>query len=120
METPAILQVCTTPKCKCIRFIKIAQDAHYDTSSRIISLRFISNKFPRLLAEREIIANAFSSPDFSPNRLQRYKIILKAQKNNRFIFALNTEVSAVVILPVPSVCQQGCIGHFVAADRSLD
>ena len=27
-------------------------------SSRIISLRFISNKFPRLLAEREIIANA--------------------------------------------------------------
>ena len=35
---------------------------------------FISNKFPRLLAEREIIANAFISPDFSPNRGQSYKI----------------------------------------------
>ncbi len=29
------------------------------TSSRIISVRFIPNKFPTLLAEREIIANAF-------------------------------------------------------------
>ena len=38
---------------------------------------FISNKFPRLLAEREIIANAFISPDFSPNRLQRYNFYLK-------------------------------------------
>ena len=32
------------------------------TSPRIISLRFISNKFPRLLAEREIIANALFLP----------------------------------------------------------
>ena len=31
----------------------------YGISSRIISLRFIPNKFPTLLAEREIIANAF-------------------------------------------------------------
>ena len=49
---------------------------HYDTSSRIISLRFIPNKFPTLLAEREIIANAFYSPDFSPNRGQRYNYYL--------------------------------------------
>jgi hypothetical protein len=35
------------------------------TSPRIISLRFISNKFPRLLAEREIIANALSVRYFS-------------------------------------------------------
>ena len=46
------------------------------TSPRIISLRFISKKFPRLLAEREIIANAFNSPDFSPNRGQRYNYYL--------------------------------------------
>ena len=36
------------------------------TSPRIISLRFISNKFPRLLAEREIIANAFYLSGFLP------------------------------------------------------
>jgi len=36
------------------------------TSPRIISLRFISNKFPRLLAEREIIANASSLVRISP------------------------------------------------------
>ena len=35
------------------------------TSPRIISLRFISNKFPRLLAEREIIANALLVRYFS-------------------------------------------------------
>ena len=46
------------------------------TSPRIISLCFISNKFPRLLAEREIIANAFISPDFSPNQVQSYKFYL--------------------------------------------
>jgi len=36
------------------------------TSPRIISLRFISNKFPRLLAEREIIANASLLVRISP------------------------------------------------------
>ena len=36
------------------------------TSPRIISLRFISNKFPRLLAEREIIANASILVRISP------------------------------------------------------
>ena len=36
------------------------------TSPRIISLRFISNKFPRLLAEREIIANALLIVRISP------------------------------------------------------
>lgn len=41
----------------------------------------ISNKFPRLLAEREIIANALVSPDFSPNRRQRYKLICKSALN---------------------------------------
>ena len=28
-------------------------------------------EFPGLLAEREIIANAFIDPDFSPNQLQK-------------------------------------------------
>ena len=32
--------------------------------------------FLRFLAEREIIANAFNSPDFSPNRGQRYNYYL--------------------------------------------
>ena len=41
-------------------------DDHYDTSPRIISLRFIPNKFPTLLAEREIIANASLLVRISP------------------------------------------------------
>ena len=53
------------------------------TSPRIISLRFISNKFPRLLAEREIIANASILVRISPrtdgkgtkNRKQRQMFI---------------------------------------------
>ena len=75
METPAILQVCTTQMCG----ITIYEDERCPitaTSPRIISLRFISKKFPRLLAEREIIANAFYSPDLSPNRGQRYNYYL--------------------------------------------
>ena len=36
------------------------------TLPRIISLRFISKKFPRLLAEREIIANASLLVRISP------------------------------------------------------
>ena len=38
---------------------------------------FIPKKFPTLLAEREIIANAIISPDFSPNRVQRYKVFME-------------------------------------------
>jgi len=35
------------------------QDVHYDTSHVLSRCVFIPNKFPTLLAEREIIANAF-------------------------------------------------------------
>jgi hypothetical protein len=45
------------------------------TSPRIISLRFISNKFPRLLAEREIIANAFYLSGFLPEPNAKIQIL---------------------------------------------
>ena len=45
------------------------------TSPRIISLRFISKKFPRLLAEREIIANA-SIVQISPRTEGKDTIII--------------------------------------------
>ena len=54
----------------------------------IIPCYVISNKFPRLLAEREIIANAFCLPTMSGNGLhqiqrQRYKDL------SRFIYILS-------------------------------
>ena len=56
-----------------------------ETSYHILSLCVvISKKFPRLLAEREIIANAFNhSPNFSPNHVQSYKDKSKQQRKWR-------------------------------------
>ncbi len=83
METPAVLQVCTTPKCKCIRIKKTAQDtitAPHHVLSRCV---FISKKFPRLLAEREIIANAFCLSGFLPEPLAKIVIIFETNKKMR-------------------------------------
>ncbi len=49
-----------------------------NTLSQLFLVTFISRKFPRLLAEREIIANAFLFTNdvwkwSLPNPLQRYK-----------------------------------------------
>ena len=60
------LQVCTTPMCE---YIPIVDDemSHTETPYHILSLCVvISKKFPRLLAEREIIANASMLVRISP------------------------------------------------------
>jgi len=44
MEPPAVLQVCTTPKCKCIRIKKTAQDAH---NGHLTTYYLIAFLFPR-------------------------------------------------------------------------
>ena len=60
---------------------KKGKDVHTEHLHILFLCVVISNKFPRLLAEREIIANALNhSPDFSPNQWQRYKLYLKQTK----------------------------------------
>ena len=57
--------------------------------SRIISLRFISNKFPRLLAEREIIANAYFRLGFLPEPTAKLrKVECRTKKKRFFLFML--------------------------------
>jgi len=45
----------------------------------LLSCLLYQLEFPTLLAMREIIASAFISPDFSPNRRQSYKLILESR-----------------------------------------
>jgi len=54
METSVILQVCTTPMCDTFLFARWQGDPYETPYHILLQCVVISNKFPRLLAEREI------------------------------------------------------------------
>ena len=72
---------------------------HFETPHHVLSrCVFISKKFPRLLAEREIIANALFMFGISPpNCLQKYKRFQNSAMNLCFFFGDRLFIGLVVL-----------------------
>ena len=84
--------------CECIPINQGVKDAHYDTFHVLSRCVFIPNKFPTLLAEREIIANAllYSDKIIPPPCAQRTRRGMRLKRHRGDISLQNYDLARTI------------------------